>query len=226
MSNTPAQPPRVSQLAWAAFICAVIFCVPLLGVVAIVLGSFALGRIRNSQGTLGGRKIALLAMGIGAATSVGWILGLNQFQSWYHNEMNSKIEEVITSAIEGAQGDDFKKVRNTFTLNAEGLEDASIATFGASMTRQWGRLIEVTVTRSIPQGEPMAPRMAVTFELEFEGGSPSGAANMALLTTVGQLIHEPHLLELEIFSSDEETLRLGPGYDEQQPAIEEAHDNG
>ena len=71
----------------------------------------------------------------------------------------------------------------------------------------------------------MMPRMAVTFQLEFEGGSPNGAASLALLTSVGQLIHEPYLEELEIFASDEQTLRLGPGYDAEEATSKEPDDD-
>ena len=211
MSTTGETPPRVSQLAWAAFICAVVFCIPLLGVVAIALGSFALGRIRNSQGTIGGRRIALVAMGIGAATSIGWIIGLDQFQSWYRTEMNARITNTFTLALDGAEAGDVDLVRAQFTSNADGISDDAIVAFGTTLKERWGRLLGVTIVRSLPQGDPLVPRMAVTFELEFEHANPTGAATFALLTSIGSVLHEPHLVELEIFEAEQSTLRLAPG---------------
>ena len=165
MSTTDEQSPRVSQLAWAAFICALIACIPLLGVVAIVLGSFALGRIRNSHGALGGRRIALVAMALGAATTVGWFILLDQIQSLYQEEMNSRMVSTIEGALHGSEAGEFDRVRNQFTIDGQKLEDDEITAFGTSIRERWGRLLSVAIVRSSPQGDPLLPRMAVTFEL-------------------------------------------------------------
>ena len=178
MSTTDEQSPRVSQLAWAAFICALIVCIPLLGVVAIVLGSFALGRIRNSNGALGGRRIALVAMALGAATTVGWFLLLNQIQSLYQEEMNSRMVSVIEDVLHGSEAGEFERVRNQFTTDGQSFKDDEIAAFGTSIRERWGRLLSVAIIRSNPQGDPLLPRMAVTFELEFERANPTGAATL------------------------------------------------
>ena len=203
-----------SQLAWAALICGLVFCVPLLGLIAILLGGLALGRIAASNGTLGGRRLALLAMGFGAASTVIWALGLDQFQSWYLGELNERMEAAVVDVLDASAQGEEANIHAVFAKDVAGLSDEQVGAFTAAVRREWGELLSVSVLRSTPQGGPLTPRMAVAFDAEFALLSVSGVAAFALHNTVGSMLHEPKLLEIELVLPDGATVRLGSGYDE------------
>lgn len=220
MSVVGEQKPPTSQLAWTALICALMVCIPPLGMVAILLGSIALGRIRNSNGALGGRRMALLAMGLGAASSVGWLISIEQFNSWYQEKISTRMNLVIKTALDGAQSDDFDRVRSQFSIDGDQLlQNEAISGFGVELKDRWGRLLDVSILPSTPQRNQDMQRWAVAFELEFEHAKPIGAATFVLVPNVGGtelrdfpngIIPQPLLVELEITEA-EKTLRLGPG---------------
>lgn len=219
MSDVGEQKPPTSQLAWTALICAFMVCIPPLGMVAILLGSIALGRIRNSNGALGGRRMALLAMGLGAASSVGWLIGIEQFNSWFHGKIRTRMNLVIKTVLDGAESGDFDRVRSHFSIDEDPLQNEAISDFGDELKNHWGRLLDVSIVQSTPQGDQVMQRWAVAFELEFEHAKPIGGATFVLVPNVGStelkdfpagFIPQPLLVELEITEA-EKTLRLGPG---------------
>jgi hypothetical protein len=203
-----------SQLAWAALICGLVFCVPLLGLIAILLGGLALGRIAASNGTLGGRRLALLAMGFGAASTVIWALGLDQFQSWYLGELNERMEAAVVDVLDASAQDEAANVRAVFANAGAELSDEQVGAFAAAIDSEWGELLSVSVLRSTPQGGPLTPRMAVAFDAEYARLTVSGVASFALHNTIGSMLHEPKLREIELVLPDGTTARLGSGYDD------------
>lgn len=191
-----------------------IVCVPLLGLAAILLGGLALGRMAASGGTLGGRRVALLAMGLGAATTIGWAVGLDRFQSWYLNEMSERMEAAIATTINATAGGDIEATRLVYERGGAALEDEAISAFGLAIGGTWGSLVDVSMLRSTPQGDPLSPLMAATFEAEFERATLSGAATFVLQSRVGSMLHEPVLRALEITTPDGTALELSLRYDE------------
>jgi hypothetical protein len=67
---TPYTPPGTSGLAIAALVLGLLGCIPLAGLVAIVLGIVALIRIAESEGRLGGRGLAIGGIAAGGAMTL------------------------------------------------------------------------------------------------------------------------------------------------------------
>ena len=210
MSDDLQERPPTSQLALAALICGLLICIPFLGLLGILLGGLALGRIRRSDGRLGGRRIALWGMGIGSAALVIWVMGLDRFQLYYlgevHQRMTSSIQRVVESAIDGEPG----KVRSEWGSTATMLDDARIQAFGEAIETNWGDLVGVSLLRSTATGGLLEPGMTASFEFQFERSNRTGTAVFDLITQGNtSLFPRPMLQELEIIDPGNPTLRLG-----------------
>jgi len=66
----PLHNPQKSSMAIASLICGLLFFVPFAFILAIAFGCIALGNIKESQGRLNGRGMAIAGIVLGA----GWIL--------------------------------------------------------------------------------------------------------------------------------------------------------
>lgn len=66
-----APPQRTEGAAVAALVCAVLSPIPGFGLMALLLGWYALHRLRGTYAT--GHAMARFGMVIGAATTVGWL---------------------------------------------------------------------------------------------------------------------------------------------------------
>ncbi|MCH2161991.1 MAG: hypothetical protein MK085_08985 [Phycisphaerales bacterium] len=206
----PARPPT-SQLALAAFLCSILVCVPMLGLVAVLLGALSLSRIRNSGGAIGGRRLALWAMGIGSAMLVIWVMGLDRFQGWYLGNVETRMTTALESAVQAAIEGDPAGVRSEWGSTATMLGDEAILEFGKTADSRWGGLLSVSLNRSNTVGTVLDPAMTATFEFEFETTSRPGAATFALVTNAGELLPSTRILQMEISDPDHDPLRLGVG---------------
>ena len=80
-----AMPPssKTSGLAIASLITGILFCFVVTPIVAVVLGHLALDQIRDSDGTISGRGMAIagatlgwIFLGLVAVALVGWVISL------------------------------------------------------------------------------------------------------------------------------------------------------
>lgn len=210
MSDDHQERPPASQLALAALICGLLICIPFLGLLGILLGGLALGRIRRSNGRLGGRRIALWGMGIGSAALVIWVMGLDRFQVYYldevHARMASSIQRVVESAIDGEPG----KVRSEWGSSATMLDDDRILAFGEAVEANWGDLVGVSLLRSTATGGLLEPGMTASVEFQFERSNRTGTAVFDLITQGNTSVFpQPMLQKLEIIDPGNPTLVLG-----------------
>ena len=181
----------------------------MLGMVAILLGAIALSRIRNSRGAIGGRRLALWAMGIGSAMLVIWVMGLDRFQVWYLDRVESRMTEALDSAMVAAMAGDPSGVRAEWGETATMIGDESVLEFGRLARERWGGFIGVSLNRSNTAGTVLDPAMTATFEFEFERGIRPGAATFSLITNAGELLPLTQIMQLEISDPDHAPLRLG-----------------
>jgi hypothetical protein len=80
-----AAPPsaKTSGLAIASLVTGILFCFAVTPIVAVVLGHLALDQIRDSDGTISGRGMAIagvtlgwIFLGLAAVALLGWVISL------------------------------------------------------------------------------------------------------------------------------------------------------
>lgn len=79
-------PARVSGLAVASLVFGILCCIPVVGLIAVILGAAALITIRKSEGRLGGKTLAIVAIVLGGVGTLAWIvfaIAATQFYSAY-----------------------------------------------------------------------------------------------------------------------------------------------
>ena len=65
------------------------------------------------------------------------------------------------------------------------------------------------LNRSSTVGTVFDPAMTATFEFEFERATRPGAATFSLVTSVGELVPLPQIMQLEISDPQHDPLQLG-----------------
>jgi hypothetical protein len=75
--------PKTSGLAIASLVTGILFCFAVTPIVAVVLGHLALDQIRDSDGTISGRGMAIagvtlgwIFLGLVAVALLGWVISL------------------------------------------------------------------------------------------------------------------------------------------------------
>lgn len=132
----PAEPAqagqRVSGLAVGAFITSLLCCIPGVGVVAAVLGIGALVSIARSEGRLGGRALAFLAIVLGTLGTM-LIVGILVGASWVVGALQPY--RATMSAIEAG---DVAGARAHLVGTASAVSDARLAAFREEYRRAFG----------------------------------------------------------------------------------------
>lgn len=133
--------PRVSGLAVASIVAGVLCCVPGVGAVGVVLAIAALISVSRSEGRLGGRTLAFIALVLGVLGTMAWVgiaLGVRQAYIIYDGELMGPTVE----AAQYGEKDDWALYRGLLTPDANGrVSDADLEAFRAAYRTQFGPLV-------------------------------------------------------------------------------------
>lgn len=152
LDEGPVSGSRTSVLAVASLATSLICCIPLLGVLSIVMGVSSLVLIGRSNGRLTGRGAAIAGLIVGIMTSVIWgaaVAGVLQAQRYYITQMVPPAE-VAFGSVATRDVATFRTVLNhdaTNDLNDARIElfmEAFETEFGGfqSVATDWGTLFE------------------------------------------------------------------------------------
>ncbi len=132
--------PRVSGLAVASFVVALLCCIPGVGAVAAVLGIGAIVSISRSQGRLGGRALAFVAIVLGVLGTVLWLailIGASQIVASL---------QPYRSTVAAIEAGDATGARQHLTGAAAGVTDERLTAFRDEYRQKFGSF------REFPQG--------------------------------------------------------------------------
>jgi hypothetical protein len=178
---TPMPAPRMSRLAIVAMVLAVVPCCPLTGLLGSLLGLHALRRIRLAGGALGGRRLALAAVIVGAATAVVWA-GLGEHVARLQEEAQTEaLVAQIESAVRPIDPDDADaaaRAEAAWSTTGDGRpSDEERAAFRAAVAERYGRLERVSIVSLTQTASLAAPTAECAFSLHFrDRGMILGAA--------------------------------------------------
>lgn len=133
--------PRVSGLAVAAIVAGVLCCVPGVGAIGVVLAIAALVSVSRSEGRLGGRTLAFIALVLGVLGTMAWIgIAIAGRQAWIIYD-----RELVAPTVEAArfgEKDDWSLYRKLLTPEASGrVTDADLAAFREAYRAPFGPLV-------------------------------------------------------------------------------------
>lgn len=135
------EPQRMSILAVLSLICAVVCCIPGLGILAFVFGALALAGISKSQGRVTGKPLAGIGMALGLIATVIWMaiaIGVAQGYKWYTTQVvggTSQMMETVSDA-------DIAGLRlHLLEPATTELTDEDIAAFAAVVRRDFGDFV-------------------------------------------------------------------------------------
>lgn len=143
LDDGPVSGSRTSVLAVSSLATSLLCCIPLLGVISIVLGASSLLLIGRSNGRLTGRGAAIAGLIVGIMTTVIWGAvgaGVLQAQRFYITQMVPPAETVFGSVATR----DVTTLRTTLNPDAmNDLDDARIESFMAAYEREFGGYVSV-----------------------------------------------------------------------------------
>ena len=209
-----SEPPS-SNMAWIALAVSLFVCIPFVGLLSISLGFLALGKIRRSEGQLGGRKIAFTAIAVGVFSTLGWILAANLAHPWameqYRNQMAGTLEETFT----GIENQSDLSTSNLFAEGARSFSAEDIEIIREQIQSTCGSFENAFIWRlGEPQGGWNEQRWPAGFTLEFEKAEVEGDAIFIISSGRG-LLSDVKLEELEIRIPGLSTITFPPRYDEE-----------
>lgn len=134
-----AEPQRVSKTALASLAAGLLSCLPLVGMLAAMLGVAALHRIGRSGGRLGGRTFAAVGMTFGLIATALWlsvILGVRQEYANY----STHFIKPAAAYFDHVERGDWAACRGLFEASAAP-DDAACAEFAGKLREAAGRMV-------------------------------------------------------------------------------------
>ena len=133
------EPERVSRTAMAALVLGLLSCIPMVGMLAAMLGVAALHRIGRSGGRLGGRTFAAVGMTFGLISSILYLslaLGVRQEYANYRRNFVEPAAEYFDHVDHG----DWAACRGVFEASAAPSDEA-FTEFAKRLHDSTGRML-------------------------------------------------------------------------------------
>jgi len=160
--------PQTSKLAIAAFICGLVFCVPVFTpLAAIVLGVIALIVIASSNGRTKGNGFAISGIILGLLVGVGQVVlvyGMIDFAG----QMAAGPARKVILALES---NDFPKARAQMSQTASAATDDELRVFAKQLSEDCGKLLDVKLDIGL-QGFAASPQFASGIAVNTNPGAP------------------------------------------------------
>lgn len=207
--------PPSSNLAWISLAVSLFICIPFLGLVSVSLGIIALGKIRRSEGQLGGRKIAFTAIGIGLFSSLGWVLAANIIQPWMMDQYRLQMAAILEDTFRGIEERGDLNQLNVFSEGARSFSIEDVEILNGHIQSACGSFESAFIWRlGDPRGSWNEQVWPVGFTLEFEHAEVEGDA-VFIISTGDSLLSNVKLEELEIQIPGMSTMTFPPRYDDE-----------
>lgn len=163
-STAPA--PRISGLAIAALVCAGLFCIPGLSLIGVILGLVAIVTMIG-RSHLRGRGIAIAAIVLGLAVSIGWGIGGYKLYG-ITREMITMVRDVPQETLRAGFSGDMPAFRQRLWGPASEVSDADAAAFFAEATSRYGEFVKISPDEQQQiQPKPGDVRLEFRYNAEF-----------------------------------------------------------
>jgi hypothetical protein len=206
-SPAKVRPPKLSALAVVALVVAAVPCCPLVNLLGAMLGIAAMGRIQFWRGSLGGRRVAATAIGIGLGLAVllsaAWMTFSYREQQRLESQMVSSIEGFIRAAEDGRSDTAQQFLRPGIDKGESG---DVLAGFGEQMKQRFGSLERVSIASQSNSGSLLAPTIETACVFVFESTQRTGSAAFQLAITGKSIWPELRLTRLVVDDGESGSL--------------------
>lgn len=195
--------PRMSGLAIAALVCALLFCIPFLPPIGVILGLIAVVTMVGKD-YIRGRGMAIAAIVIGLIFSIAW--GIT---GWFFYSISQQIEAMPGVALTSGSGGDFATFREQFTGDGASADDATVEAFFNEATGRYGAFRSMSIDRG---GSPPAgggAQLVMPFSVVFADQTvPARVEFIILDEKTGAFVRR--LSSIELIDPIEGNLRFPP----------------
>ncbi len=207
--------PMPARIGMASFVFSVLMCIPLSGLVAIVMGFWALPRLRGQVQLVGFARAARWGILLGTVNTILQCAGLSQFQQWYSGEIQTAMETRTREAFAAIERGDAAALRSYWSYpESSQPSDEEVRTFNEMLHARYGAFQHLSISYSefLDQGSGGLfgpPNAVASILLTFERGEVFGEARYQLVISQSTLTPVPHLSLLRLDDPDHPPLMLG-----------------
>jgi hypothetical protein len=161
-------------------------CCPVAPIAAVVLGLVARVRIRRSGGALGGGRLAIAAIALGAAGLLGQALLLQWLSGRVESGVRGRVVELAERVVEAGAGGDRGAVAEIWGPMADPQWVEESMRLAAEATGRYGRLRGVSLVDLRLEGAPGEAGGVAAVIWHFESRSLTGGLEFRLGAIVPQ----------------------------------------
>lgn len=201
------QIPRLSGLAIAALVCALLFCVPVLPLIGVVLGLIALVTMVGKS-HLRGRGMAIAAIVLGLAISIAQGIGV-----WFFVGVGTKVmalmrDTPIQTMRAGLAGD-IAGFKANFDGTGASASDAEAQAFLNEVSQRFGTLTSMELDPAAPPRQQGQAMMEGTYIAKFSNGDVRANVELVIMDPkTGSFIYK--LGAIEFVDAQRGNLRFPP----------------
>jgi hypothetical protein len=131
-------PQRVSALAVSSLVFGLLCCIPVVGLIAVILGATGLIKIRESEGRLGGKTLATVGIVLGLIGTIAWLAIAVGVKRGYAG-FRQGLEQPTLTAMQAIENQDWPTARAFLDKRTSAaLSDADLAAFRDAYHTQFG----------------------------------------------------------------------------------------
>jgi hypothetical protein len=209
---SPSRRPPTSRLAIVGIVLAAVPCCPAVSLVGSILGMAALRRIQAANGSLGGRRLALWAVGIGFAvtfvSTMLMIILVRQLDIANRAIITTQIAEVVNAATDDQIDRAAKSWNNAANQTPTNTE---FDQFGNEVSSRYGRLQRFTISSMATGGTFFEQQIEVAGVYIFQNAERPGSAVFDVQAKTNDLWPQFRLRTLMIEDRERGDLKLPSG---------------
>jgi hypothetical protein len=200
--------PRMSGLAIAALVCALIFCIPILPPIGVILGLIALVTMVGKS-HLRGRGMAIAAIVLGLAFSIGWGIF-----AWFSINIGSKVVTLMrdtpSQAMQAGLAGDVKLFQSNFHGAGATLPEADAQAFLDEVKSRFGTLNALEFDEKTPvRPQPGQPTVDAPYTAKFSSGDVKANVELVIMDAkTGTFIYK--IGSIEFVDPQRGNLRFPP----------------
>jgi hypothetical protein len=200
----------VSILAVVGLVLAIVPCCPFTGLIGAFLGVLALRRIRVAGGALGGRRVAIVAIIAGVASSIIWTIWFERLRGQLLEANEQAMTERITETVRAAASADVASAaRGWVSTPSTRPTDQQLEEFGEAISTRYGDFERVAIVSSTPRGSMFDPAWEVACIFHFSDAAPLGSALFETRIEPGRMTPVFELARLVIEDRERGDLTIG-----------------
>ncbi|MBG85011.1 MAG: hypothetical protein CMJ40_10775 [Phycisphaerae bacterium] len=179
-------PSRLSSLAVVAMVLACLPCPPV-SLLGAVLGLMALSRIKQSNGSMTGVRLARISIVVGVAMSLISVILLSLFQSHVERGQEEGISKAVHTFVVQSMNNNAAGALAYWDLQGHPITVEQVEDFGQDVAKRFGSFKSLRVGKINPAADMSLLKAGLDAWLifEFDSGTRNGSGSFLLVPKMG-----------------------------------------